>query len=179
MGGLSCAARPTHNPAVDSVDLDGGVLLYDGQQLRLLSGTAAIIWRAIDGGASVRELLAALAAGDEYVERDVLAFLDELVDQGLVYAPPVDDVARYVVASNVAHVVDEAQTLLLDMQTGQRRALSQSASMIWGLLRADSDPRTIAADLRRSYPDAPASVATEVIGLLDELVAAGFLVRHS
>ena len=178
MGGLNHAIRPVHNPAVDSVLIDRDVLLYDGQLLRLLAGTAASIWRAIDGGTSARELLVEIAAGDTDVERDVAAFLDYLVEQKLILAPPADDAARYIVGEHVAHVVDESQTLLLDLRTGKRQALSESAGVIWRVLCTDPDPRTVAAELRQTYPDEPTSVVFETARLLDELAEAGFLIRH-
>lgn len=178
MGGLSLASCPTRSDAVDSVDIDGDVLLYDGKHLRLLAGTAAAIWRALDGGTSVQEVLAALAPGDAEGETAVLTFLDELVGQGLIHVLADDALPRYVVREHVAHVADGVQTLLLDAQTGVRRALSESASVIWQITCARPDLRGVVTEVRRTYPDAPASLEAEVARLLDELVAAGFLIRH-
>lgn len=178
MGGLSLASCPTRSDAVDSVDIDGDVLLYDDEHLRLLAGPAALLWRTMGGGTCVQELLDALAPGDADGETAVLAFLEELMDLGLIRVAPDDEVPRYVLAQHTAHVADGVQTLLLDMQTGVRRSLSTSASVIWRVLCAHPDLQSITEQVRRAYPDAPASLEAEVTRLLDELVAAGFLVRH-
>ena len=68
----------------DATSLGGEVVVLDadGQMVRALNGTAARVWELMDGVHSVREICAAIEAefdaSTQAVQRDVLAFLDDL-----------------------------------------------------------------------------------------------------
>lgn len=182
MGRLSPDLRPRRNPAVDEIDVDGDVLLYDGQHLRLLAGTAAAIWRAIDGGRSAAEIAAMLAPiasdGAAAVEGSVIAFLAELADHSLIATSLAEASSRFVRREDIGYVADDGQTLLVDLRTGRRHALSVTGGRVWDLVLEHADPVAVVGALREEYADAPASLQAEVYELLEGLVEAGFLLRY-
>ena len=78
---------------VDSRDVDGEVVVWDGASLHLLDPTAAAVWRLIDGTRTDIDLVAALAEEFPEVERsrlesDVDAELRYLAERGLGVADP-------------------------------------------------------------------------------------------
>lgn len=79
-----------HNPAVQVADLDGNISLYaDGQpQAVLLNDTASAIWRLLDAGLPLPEIVGQLSAsyavdGSSIID-DVRSTVEELVRLGFV-----------------------------------------------------------------------------------------------
>lgn len=164
-------------PAVEWLEIDGQVLAFDGALLHLLPGSAAQIWLSLDGAASTAQIAAALAArhdGTE-VERDVRAFVADLVERGLVVTAdePVGNDLR--VPSYVAWTVDEDQVVLADVRTGARQALSLTGSRVWLLIVQRLSRQEMFVRLAADFPDVPAGFAAEVEALLGTLVDQGLL----
>jgi hypothetical protein len=83
-------ARPRHAGHVDWAELDGEVVLFNERtaQIRVLSPTAGLVWRLLDGEASLAELAHDLAAeldADEgQVRADVVALARRLLHARLL-----------------------------------------------------------------------------------------------
>ena len=81
---------PTHHPAVVSVELDGEAVLYhqEANTVHVLSVTATIIWRFLDGSNELDGLCGDLAAvfsiDLEQMRGDVLEAVREFGRQGLL-----------------------------------------------------------------------------------------------
>jgi hypothetical protein len=75
------AARPKPSACVDWTELDGDVVLFDERttQIRVLSGTAGLVWRLLDGEATVAQLAHDLASVIGADEDTVLGDVAELV----------------------------------------------------------------------------------------------------
>jgi hypothetical protein len=84
------AWAPTINPAVEWVELDGEVVIYDGDrhQAILINATGALLWQLFDGTATVDELaddvVAVFGVSREDALDDVLTFAEEMAEQGLL-----------------------------------------------------------------------------------------------
>jgi len=172
------AARLRRTATYAAEDLDGDVLLYDGDTLQLLEGVAAYLWARLDGSRTVEELVAAaaqvFAAPAEQVDRDVRAFLFQLEIRGLV--EPVED-AGHLVPDTVGWVRDGGEVLLIDLASGRRRTLSPTGASIWEAVADEGTLDAVVARVRDEYPDAPPELREQVGQLLDELVAEGLLRR--
>lgn len=87
--GHGLAWRPRPRPLA-GVELDGETILYDEDSggLHVLNPTATLVWRCLDGAASLGELAddiaAALGADPVAVGRDMLALAQQLDDEGLL-----------------------------------------------------------------------------------------------
>lgn len=166
---------------VEMVEMDGGYLFYDGTDLRLLAGQAAQVYARVDDVATADGIADSLAAEfpDQapQVRADVLSFLQSLADSGLVGVLTPLPEAGYARAGGVGSVRDGDLTLLVNLDDGQRRALSPSGLRIWELACERGYASVIVAALQQEYPDAPPSLAAEVQVLLDDLVDQGFLLR--
>ena len=167
--------------AVETVDLDGDVLIWDGEMLHLLADWGAEIWRRIDGRSTAEEIatdVVATSVGPRAeIERDVLSYLDELLDARLLVAVPAVRGLRYDVPTNVGHVREE-ETLVLGLYgPGRRHTLSPTAARIWELAAAECALSEVVSSLRAEFPDAPDTVEQHVRTLLDQLVDAGLLVQ--
>ncbi len=178
--------RPYPGPDVASIDLGAETLVYDGVVLHLLTGTAAVIWRLADGGHSAVQIADEVTSigsdRPEDVHRDVMDFLRQLTEQGLL-APigPGTSIGAetspgYVRPDYVGYVLDGPVVLIVDLRDGRRQALNSTGARVWELTCQHSDPATVLTQLRAEYPDAPATLETEVAALLEELLAAGLLV---
>lgn len=94
---LTGAMRPTVQPQVASIELDGELVLYDERDHRLhqLGGVGSVIWPFLDGRTSLDELVVDLAAAFEVPEAQVRADLTELLQalaaEGLVAVDGVVD----------------------------------------------------------------------------------------
>lgn len=169
--------RPYAAPGVDSIDLGTETLVYDGIDLHLLTDSAAGIWRRVDGRVSAAQIATGSADGvagaAEEVHRDVMAFLDQLTEQGMLVTIEVS--AGYRRAGHVGYVLDASHALLVDLRDGRRQALNPTGSMVWELICQHGDPATVLRLIRAGYPDAPSTLESEVSALLDQLVTAGLL----
>lgn len=93
---------PAPDPGVESCQLDGERLVWQGANLHRLNTIGALVWEHFDGRTTVGDLTRMLAeafdAGEGDVQRDLLALCNELLDAGLLRGgrsgrpdpPPVD-----------------------------------------------------------------------------------------
>lgn len=162
--------------------IDDDVLLFDGTQLQLLSGSAADVWLRIDGAASASVISARVAAAalpqDPSARDAVRTFVEELLDRGLVEAVGAAATTAYARRPHAGWVRDGDTVLLVDLKDGRRRALPGTAGRTWELACAGASADDVVHALRAEYPDAPASADDDVRALLDLLVADGWLVRY-
>jgi hypothetical protein len=156
------------------------LLLFDGEVLHRLAGTAAEIFEVVDGRRSVEQMVDLLTSrhGAEHavVRGDVERVVDEMTSLGLVSlaAPGADTV--YCVPGHVAHTVDEDIAVILDLRTGERLRLASSGRVVWGLLARGVGLDEALRTLSRTYPDEPpARLRDDVRSLVDQLVDAGLL----
>lgn len=162
------------------IDLEGGHLLYDGSELRLLAGPAAVIFTQVDGLSTAEMLADTVAAtqiGDSAdVRGDVLGFLDHLVYMRVLRTLPPTQEPGCVRPAHIGYVCDAGAVLLIDMQDGRRRALTPTGSRVWELICEHAYASRVVEAVLDEYPDAPVSVQSEVQALLDDLVTSGFLI---
>jgi hypothetical protein len=164
------------------VAVGASILLYDGEQLRLLTDTAARIWRLLDGATDPSDIVLRVSAahpGDAAVLADTQAFLAHLLADGLLTYVESGDVSTFRVPPAVAYVADGAQTLLVHLEDGTRRALSPTGTRVWELAVGGRDVPNIVVALHAEFPDAPTTIDLEVSSLLQGLTAAGLLVRRA
>lgn len=80
-------------PGAEGMAVGADFLVLDGrgQMLRGLNDTGATIWGLLDGRRSVEQIAAVLAerhgAPPDQVLPDVIAFLEQLQERGLVHSP--------------------------------------------------------------------------------------------
>ena len=81
-------SRLRHAPGVDSRDVDGEVVVWDGTSLHLLDPAASAVWRLVDGGRTQAEVVAELAlqfaADPDRLGADVETLVGSLIARGLV-----------------------------------------------------------------------------------------------
>ncbi len=173
--------RLTPSDDVETVELEGDILVWDGEMLHLLAGWGAEIWQRIDGLSTAEEIAADFAAmpvgPPADVEREVVGFLDELIRAQVLEAVPAGRGPRYAVPEHVGHVRDEDVLVVVLYGTGSRRTLSPTAARIWELAGARFEVGEVVKILRTEFPDAPATLDHDVRALLDQLVASGLLVQ--
>jgi hypothetical protein len=156
------------------------LLLFDGEVLHRLAGTAAEIFEVVDGRRSVEQMVDLLTSrhGAEHavVRGDVMRVVDEMTSLGLVsLATPGADTV-YCVPGHVAHTVDVDVAVILDLRTGERLRLASSGRVVWGLLADGVGLDEALRTLSRAYPDEPpARLRDDVRSLVDQLVDAGLL----
>lgn len=170
---------PRCDPSLQVLTIDGEVVLYDGEQLRFLDGSAAAVWTRIDGVTRLADLAAALA--EQFpnqrlqADGDVHAFVNQLETLGLVTAGEVAAGGAYRKPADVGYARDDGSVLLVHLADGRRRALSATATRIWDLVLLGIGVEDIIMTLQNEYPDTPSSLPSEVRQLLAELVDARFL----
>lgn len=178
---MTGASVPTGHPMVDVLNIDGDLLLYDGQQLRLLAGTAAMIWRAIDGASDTREIATSLAQSSPDPTRvvtEVTSFLEHLADVGVVEVAARRSEPAHACPGHVGFTSDGTTTLLVDLRDGRRRALADAGAQIWHLTLELRYASLVVDALRARYTGATDTVARDVDALVQALVDEGFLVRR-
>lgn len=160
-------------------DIDGDLLLFDGQHLHLLAGTAAEVWRSADGSRSADEIVglvtAAVPAASDGVRNDVVQFLDGLVERGLLAVDDEKPSPMLTVPAHVAYAWDGDTVLVLDLRDGRRQALSPTGSLVWELICEHRHLQPVLTAVRAAFPDAPDSLEDEVGALVDDLVDEGLL----
>lgn len=168
---------PVKVAGVAAQDIGDEVLVFDGELLQRLVGSAAAIWRSIDDVRSteqiVGDLSAAFGSGPQLAQ-DVPAFLAELEEAGLIRLEAAAP-GRFSVPATVAWDTDGNRVVLADLGTGTRTALSDTATLIWQLAGEGLTSQEILAELTAAFPDAPNSLPAEVAAALEELVGRGWL----
>lgn len=162
---------------VQSQEFGDEVLVFDGDLLQRLVGTAAAIWRHVDGVRSADQVVTALEAAygeQSAVYEDVTAFLAALAAAGLICWQETTP-GRFVVPAWVAWEQDDQTVLLADLRTGARAALSQTAALIWQLAGEGRTAEEVVAEAAAAYPDAPASLEDDVKATLRKLLDHGWL----
>ena len=99
-------------PRMSDLEIDEDFLVFDGEELHRLAGSAADVWRSIRGAVAVGDVirrLQVLHPGDRNVPGDVRAFIDDLLARGLVEERPTPSDGCSV-PSHVAWCVDEDGT---------------------------------------------------------------------
>jgi hypothetical protein len=86
-----------------------------------------------------------------------------------------DVVTRYACPPDVAAADDDGRWVLLHLPSGQRLALSDTASRVWDGLVEGVDSADLAASLAQAYATDPDVVDRDVRALIDQLLAAGLL----
>ena len=168
---------PVKVAGVAAQDIDDEVLVFDGELLQRLVGSASAIWRNIDGIRSTEQIVRDLGEAfgpDADLARDVPAFLSELEGVDLIRMEPTVP-GRFSVPSTVAWDHDGERVVMADLRTGTRTALSETATLVWLLAGEGLTAQEVVSDLSDSFPDAPPTLATEVVAMLDELVVGGWL----
>ena len=69
----------------------------------------------------------------------------------------------------------DGEAVLVNMDTAASIALNHTGFAVWQKVDGRSTVEQIIAAVRREFPDAPANVAEDVIALLEELAAEGFI----
>ena len=168
---------PVKVAGVAAQDIGDEVLVFDGELLQRLVGSAATIWRSIDDVRSteqiVGDLSAAFGSGPQLAQ-DVPAFLAELEGAGLIRLEAAAP-RRFSMPATVAWDTDGNRVVLADLRTGTRTALSDTATLIWQLAGEGLTSQEILAELTAAFPDAPNSLPAEVAAALEELVGRGWL----
>ena len=162
---------------VESQDIGAEVVVLAGEMLQRLAGSAAEIWRRIDGVRSSAQIVADLQevfGSDPQLVQDVPTFLAELEGAGLIRLEAAAP-GRFSVPATVAWDWDGNRVVLADLQTGTRTALSDTATLIWQLAGEGLTGQEVLAELTAAFPDAPTSLPAEVAAALEELVAGGWL----
>ena len=163
---------PVKVAGAQSQDFGDEVLLFDGELLQRLAGTAAVIWRHIDGVRTADQVMTDLEAayGEQTsLAKDVNAFLAELAAAGLIHLEE-STPGRFVVPAWVAWERDRQTVLLADLRTGARTALSTTAALIWQTAGEGRTAAEVVAEVAAAYPDAPASLEVDVRATLQELL---------
>jgi hypothetical protein len=87
---LDPTARPRPAPHADWLDLDGEVVIYDERvaRIRVLNPAGSLVWRLLDGTATIEEvvddLVSVLELEHATVETDVRRLVAELHRGGLL-----------------------------------------------------------------------------------------------
>ena len=160
-----------------SQDIDDEVLVFDGEILQRLVGSAAAIWRSIDDVRSTEQIVGDLSAAfgpGPQLAQDVPAFLAELEGAGLIRLEAAAP-GHFSVPATVAWDRDGHRVVLADLQTGTRTALSDTATLIWHLAGEGLTAEEIVAELTAAFPDAPRSLPADVAAALEKLVTRGWL----
>ena len=168
---------PVRAHGVTWCEIDDEVLVLQGEQLQRLAGSAAHIWRHIDDMNSTAQIVSDLQAAfgpQPALDKDVPAFLAELERAGLVTLEATVP-GRFSVPSMIAWDHDNERVVMADLRTGARTALSETATLVWLLAGGGLTAQEVVSDLSDRFPDAPPTLAADVVAVLDELVAGGRL----
>lgn len=168
--------------AVSSVDVDGDVLLFDGEDLHRLAGSAAAVFRAVDGVRTVdhivRDLVGEFRGDPAIIANDVRTVLDELTRQHLLDLVDPAPGTVYLRPGWVAFVREEDTVALADLRTGHRYSLAGTGAQSWGLLIRFGSIEKVLLSLAADYPDVP-TLRDDLVALVEHLTTAGLLVREA
>lgn len=178
---MTDAGLPAPADEVETLDIDGEILIWTGETLHLLTGQGAQIWQRIDGLSTAEEIAEDLAATFDgpaaAIERDVVSFIDELLQIRVLESVTIGPGPRYAIPDDVGYVRDADIVVLGRFGPGLRRTLSPTAARIWELAGDRHSNAEIVAALRGEFPDAPTGLEHDVQEVLDQLVAAGLLIQ--
>ena len=163
--------------SVASQNIGDDVLIFDGALLQRLTRSAAAVWHHIDGLRTSEKITTDLQADYHHpvgLQQDVPAFLAELERAGLITLEPTV-LGRLSVPSTVAWDHDGERVVMADLMTGKRAALSETATLVWLLAGEGLTTDEVVAEVAGAFPGAPASLASDVVATLDQLVAEGWL----
>lgn len=170
---------PVKVTGVEAQDFGDGLVVFDGELLQCLVGTAAAIWRHVDGVRTAEQVVKALHAAygaEPSLAEDVKAFLAELAAAGLIRwetHPP----GRFIVPSSVAWERDGHRIVLADLRTGARAAMSETATLIWQRAGEGLTADEVVEEITAAFPDAPSSLEEDVRASLDQLLGQHWLQR--
>ena len=150
------------------------VLVLDGQKLSRLTGTPGLVLRSIDGLRSVRAVAEAVAA--TALQPEVVDAVDGLESAGVLELVDAGDELRYRRPAYVGVCEDGDLLVLLDLRTGDRPVLSDTAAEVWRLLADTGSVAATVAELELDFPDAT-SLADDTADFVAELLAKGLLER--
>lgn len=165
-------------PGVDTLVVDGEVLVFDGTMIHLMSGSGVDIWHAADGRRSRDQIISELAGRHPSVEAvaaDVAAYVDDLVERGLLMESESRPEDGFNTCEHVGWTTDGDLVVVLDLRTGARQTLSATASRAWLHLADGLSRDAMVTRLGEEFPDAPASFVSELEALVDTLCAQGLL----
>lgn len=175
------AVRVSRAARFEAAAMEGGFLLYDGEELRLLQGTAALIFARVDGVRSAADIATALAKDFDESNTDVRDEAEAFLGH-LAYMRVLDDIAApsmpgYARPAWVGFVRDDAGGLLVHLLDGRRRRLTPTALEIWELVGTLRYAPVVAEALQKAHESTPEDLVEQVQGFLDELVSKDFLTR--
>lgn len=169
-------------PGVQSLEIDGDVLVYDGDTLQLLSHPGTLVWKRIDGltplAVIVEAVVEAFPDQRNAVEDDVLRLLNSLVMTNVLDGLGTPDLPALVPSPQVGWTRDDAVVLLVDLRDGRRRALTPTGGRIWELVGEHRTMTAVLQALRAEYPDVPAVLSQQVGDFIADLVKEGWLERR-
>ena len=164
---------------LSELEIDGDILVFDGEQLHRITGSGAEVWRSIKASTSIEGIvchLQELHPGDRQVRTDVRAFIEDLIAQGLVNERPSPS-DHFVLPAYVAWCSDDnGSALVSDLRSGSRFQLSSVAADIWTMAVVEgAPPDAVEEALAAKYPDAPDDLGPVITGLLGSLSESGLL----
>ena len=163
---------PRLNPGVAIQAIDDDVLVLDGDTLSRLTGTPGRVLHSIDGLRSVSAIAEAVAATAQPAE--VVDALDALESAATIELVDVGEGPRYRRPAYVGVCEDRDVLVLLDLRTGDRPVLSDTAAEVWRLLTETGSVAATVAELALDFPDAT-SLADDTAEFVAELLAQGLL----
>ena len=165
---------PRLNPGLAIQVIDDDVLVLDGDTLSRLTGTHSQVLRGADGLRSVRAIAETVAATAQQAE--VIEAVDALTSAGVLELVDVGEEPRYRRPAYVGVCEDHDLLVLLDVRTGERPVLSNTAADVWRLLAETGTVAAAVAELQLDFPDVT-SLADDTADFVAELLAQGLLER--
>src|SRR4051794_33018511 len=147
------------------LEIDADFLVFDGETIYLFAGSAAEIWRTLDGSTSIDQVTTVLSVrhpAAPSISQEVRQFVSELIDIGLVEERAEPAHSGISVPKHVAWTADGDLVVLADLRTGARHSLAHTAATVWGLLVAGLDGESLIYRVAEQFPDAPESFARDV-----------------
>ena len=157
--------------------VDGDVICFDGEKIHLLSGSSAEIWGLIDGSRATAHVVEELHRRHPEVadlDAQTADFVRFLIDRGLVVTSGTPS-REWRPAAHVAWVTDGPLITVLDLRSGRRQVLSETASFMWDGVVGGGSQRELAVLLRDTYLDAPDDLEDLVSGWVTDMCERGLL----
>ena len=148
------------------------VLVLTGDTLSRLTGTPGQVLRNIDGLRSVRAIAKVVAETAQ--PADVVDAVDGLESAAMLELVDVGEEPRYRCPAYVGVCEDRDVLVLLDLRTGDRPVLTDTAAEVWRLLADTGSVTATVAELELDFPDA-ATLADDTADFVAELLAQGLL----